>query len=141
MENNNQKIRVSQKAIIFREDGKFLTMRRTATAPSRPLHWDLPGGDLEFGEDTREGIIREIREEAGLEIKDLMVMDAISGFNDKKEFWATICYTAKPTTPDVTLSFEHDDFRWVTADEFQQLLASPRNKKFVERFKSMRAQK
>lgn len=91
MENNNQKIRVSQKAIIFREDGKILTMRRTATAPSRPLYWDLPGGDLDFGEDVKDGIVREIREEAGLEVQELAVIDAISGFNDKKEFWVTIC--------------------------------------------------
>ncbi len=139
--NNKGKIGVSQKAIIFRKDGRFLTIRRSKTAPSRPLHWDLPGGDLEFGEDAKEGVIREIKEETGLEVKDLMVMDAISGFNDKNEFWVTICYTAQPTTSEVKLSYEHDDFQWVTPDEFQELKASPRNKKFVEKFKFLRTKK
>jgi len=134
MENNNRKIGVSQKIIIFRDDGKLLALRRSETAPSRPLFWDLPGGDLEFGEDATEGIIREIREETGLEVAGLKVIDAISGFNDKKEFWVTICYIAYAKASVVKLSFEHNDFRWVTPDEFQKLKASPRNKKFVEQF-------
>ncbi len=134
MEDKNKKIGVSQKAILFNENEKLLTIRRTETAPTRPLHWDLPGGELNFGEDAQEGILREIREETGLEVQDLKVMDIISRLNDKGEFWVTICYTARPTTADVVLSHEHDDFKWVTTDEFQQLQASSRNKKFVERF-------
>lgn len=130
------KIGVSQKAIIFNK-GKILTIRRTKTAPSRPLHWDLPGGDLDFGEDARKGIRREIKEETGVQIKDLRVMDVISGFNDKDEFWVTVCYIAKPKASHVTISHEHDDFRWVTPDEFQKLSASPRNKKFVKMFVSI----
>jgi 8-oxo-dGTP diphosphatase len=131
---NNKNIGVSQKAILFRGDGKFLTIRRSKTAPSRPLHWDLPGGDLNFGEDTKEGIIREIKEETGIKVHDLEVIDAISGSNDRREFWVTICYVTKSKTFEVRLSFEHDDLRWVTAEEFKHLKASPRNKKFIKRF-------
>ena len=140
MENKDKKIGVSQKAILFKEDGSFLTIRRSKTAPSGPLHWDLPGGDLDFGEDTKEGMIREIKEETGLEVHDLKIIDAISGFNDKNEFWVTICYVAQPTKFEVKLSYEHDDSQWVTPEEFQQFEASPRNKKFVERFNFLRTQ-
>jgi len=137
VENKDKKIRVAQKAIIFNKNGNILTMRRSKTAPSRPLQWDLPGGDLEFSEDVKAGIIREIKEETGLEIKDLSVVDVASGINDINQFWVTICYIARPKTNQVILSYEHDDFRWVTPDEFQQLEASTRNKVFVERFKSL----
>ncbi|MDD4332923.1 MAG: NUDIX hydrolase [Patescibacteria group bacterium] len=138
MEHGEQKINISQKAILFNEDGQVLTIRRTETAPSRPLHWDLPGGDLNFGEDLCDGIIREIGEETGLEVENLSVLDAISGFDDVGEFWVTICYLARPITTNIVLSFEHDDFKWVEPDEFQNLKASPRNKKFAERFKILR---
>jgi 8-oxo-dGTP diphosphatase len=134
MGNNSQKIGVAQKAILFDKGGKILTIRRSATAPSNPLCWDLPGGDVDFGEDAKESIIREIKEETGLEVNDLRVLDVISGFNDKDEFWVTICYAAQPTTAGVKLSYEHDDFKWVTPEEFKQLEVSPRNKKFVEMF-------
>jgi 8-oxo-dGTP diphosphatase len=39
---------------------------RRAIAPSRGL-WDLPGGFLEPGEHPEVGLIRELREETGLE--------------------------------------------------------------------------
>lgn len=141
MRGSNRKIGVSQKAILFNKKGKILTIRRSKTAPSRPLNWDLPGGDLDFGEDAKEGIIREIKEETGLRVQNLKAIDVISGFNDKNEFWVTICYAVQPTTFDVKLSYEHDDFQWINPDKFQELKASPRNKKFVERFKLLSIRK
>lgn len=134
----NRKIGVATKAVLFDGNGKILALRRSGTAPSRPLHWDLPGGDLDFGEDVRDGIAREVREETGLEVRDIQLLEVISGLNDKAEFWVTICYTARPMTTEVVLSYEHDDFQWVTPDEFAKLMASPRNKKFVERFACQR---
>lgn len=134
MANKNQKIGVSQKAIIVDENGKILTIRRTKTAPSRPLHWDLPGGELDFGEDAQKGMLREIKEETDLKVKNLRVINTIAALDYKKEFWVTICYAAEAISKKVILSFEHDDFKWVTPGEFQKLKASPRNKKFVRNF-------
>lgn len=131
MRNDDKKIGVSQKAVILREDGKILAIRRSNTHPLRPKGWDIPGGDLEFGEDARAGMRREIAEETGLEVSDLKVVDAISWTNDRGEFWVTIYYTAKTKTDQVKLSWEHDDFAWVTPEEFQQLDALPRVKKIV----------
>lgn len=141
MEIGNKKIGVSQKAIIIGKDGKILTIRRTETAPSRPLNWDLPGGDLDFGEDPRDGIQREIKEETGLEIRDLSLMDVLSELYGGGEFWVTICYKAMAETQDVVLSYEHDEFRWVTPDEFKELKASPKNRKFIDTFEFLRLKK
>jgi 8-oxo-dGTP diphosphatase len=44
------------------EDGRWLLIRRGDTG-----QWALPGGTLEWGETLREGIVRELREEAGVE--------------------------------------------------------------------------
>ncbi|MCX6822560.1 MAG: NUDIX hydrolase [candidate division SR1 bacterium] len=55
--------RVSTKALIFDETKtKFLLMREDNGSR------DFPGGGLEFGEDITESIIREVKEEAGLEV-------------------------------------------------------------------------
>jgi 8-oxo-dGTP diphosphatase len=42
-----------------------------------PLKWEFPGGKVEAGEDPRDAIVREIREELGCEIR---IMRALPPF-------------------------------------------------------------
>ncbi len=127
-----KKVGISQKAIVFNKEGKFLTLHRTSTAPSNPDKWDFPGGDLDFGEDAIEGITREIKEESGLEVKDLKPFDVESNIYEDEEFWVTIAYTAKVIVNKVVLSFEHDEFKWVTPEEFLKLESPDKLKRFVK---------
>lgn len=126
-----KKIGVSQKAIIFDREGKILVLRRSGTALSNPGKWDFPGGDLEFGEDAIGGIIREIREEAGLEVKNLNLFDVESHINKEGDFWVTIAYIAKAVSDKVILSYEHDEFKWLTAEDFLKLESSEKLRRFV----------
>jgi ADP-ribose pyrophosphatase YjhB (NUDIX family) len=59
-------------ALIFNRD-KILLVERG----KEPLkgYWSLPGGVLETGETLEQGIIREVREETGLEVKPLQVLE------------------------------------------------------------------
>ena len=54
-------------------DGRALLIRRG----SEPLkgEWSIPGGTLEVGETLVEGIQRELREETGLEVKALELIE------------------------------------------------------------------
>jgi 8-oxo-dGTP diphosphatase len=47
-------------------DGRWLLIRRTDTG-----EWALPGGTLEWGETLKSAIVRELREEAGVEEVEL----------------------------------------------------------------------
>ena len=127
-----EKIAVSQKAVVFNKEGKILALYRSDTALSRPNTWDFPGGDLDFGEDTKKGILREVKEETGLDIKELTVFDAASKIDEKREFWVTIAYKAESDSDKVTLSFEHTQFKWVTPEEFLNLESSETQKRFVK---------
>jgi 8-oxo-dGTP pyrophosphatase MutT (NUDIX family) len=51
--------------VIEREDGKVLLQRRSDFGI-----WGIPGGTPEEGEDMRDVIVREVREETGLFVKD-----------------------------------------------------------------------
>jgi 8-oxo-dGTP diphosphatase len=52
-------------------DGRWVLVRRTDTGD-----WALPGGTLEWGEQLRHAIRRELREEAGV---DLLELESVSG--------------------------------------------------------------
>jgi len=133
MNEKRKNIRVTQKAIVFRNDGKFLAIKRSKTAPSHPLAWDLPGGELEYGEIPFSGIAREVKEETGLEVKDLKPFD-VFGQENHVGFWVTIAYTCEAVSPEVVLSYEHTDYRWLTKEEFLKLSSTPKNLRFVKNY-------
>jgi 8-oxo-dGTP diphosphatase len=59
-------------AIIFENDrGEFLLYLRD-NKPTIPFpdHWDLIGGHVEEGETPEQALVREVKEELGLELKD-----------------------------------------------------------------------
>ena len=127
----------SQKAFIFNKDGKFLTMRRTKTAPSNPLKWDLLGGDIEFGEDPRESIIREIKEETGFTVKNLIPFDVEAHIDLNNEYWVTAAYKVSNPKGKLSISWEHDLYKWVTIDEFLKLKISKKLRKFANSLKKI----
>jgi mutator protein MutT len=59
-------------ALIF-DRGKILLVERG----KEPLKgcWSLPGGVLEIGETLEQGIVREVREETGLEVEPLKMLE------------------------------------------------------------------
>ncbi|MBI4132449.1 MAG: NUDIX hydrolase [Candidatus Sungbacteria bacterium] len=129
-----QKIYVAQKAVILDSEGKLLTIRRSQTHRIDPGGWDLPGGDLEFGEDPMVGIIREVREETGLsEVHNLAPYDVEGHVAVNQEYWVTIAYRGNSGENKVTLSNEHDDFQWVTMSEFIKLKSSPKLRRFIQK--------
>ncbi len=63
MSNSHFVGKVAQKALLIK-DGKVLITRDSGDDV-----WELPGGRLDEGEEPKEGILREIREELGVEGK------------------------------------------------------------------------
>jgi 8-oxo-dGTP diphosphatase len=54
-------------AVIERPDGTFLLAQRPEGKPY-PGYWEFPGGKIEPGEDARRALVRELREELGIEV-------------------------------------------------------------------------
>lgn len=128
----NKKMRVSQKIFLKNNEGKILALRRSETDPSRPLTWDLPGGNIEEGENLLENMKREILEEIGIEISDITILGALSGTSKKGEYAIQIAYTGSIGDAEITLSYEHDQYKWVTKEEFLSLESTEKIKKFLQ---------
>jgi len=59
-------------AIIFENDNEELLLYLRDNNPAIPFpdHWDLIGGHVEEGETPEEALVREVKEELDLELKD-----------------------------------------------------------------------
>jgi 8-oxo-dGTP diphosphatase len=63
-------------AAVIIQDGRVLLTKRKADVPY-PLLWEFPGGKVEPGEDPRDCIVREIREELAIEVTVTRIYDVI----------------------------------------------------------------
>lgn len=116
-------IRFFQKAIVLHPtEKKILTIRRSDTDLIRPGTWDLPGGNLLYGELHHPGLRREILEEAGLEVEDIRELKVITHFDAKLPmYYIIIGSMCKATSDSVQISDEHSAFQWITPKEFLAL--------------------
>lgn len=56
--------------VVARRDGRFLITKRVMTKHWAPGHWEVSGGAALAGEDSKDAVLREVREETGLDVKD-----------------------------------------------------------------------
>jgi 8-oxo-dGTP diphosphatase len=120
------RFRVAQKVLLFNRKDEVLLLRSAANELN-PREcwgkWDFPGGGIEWGEDLEQGLDREIAEEIGAIKyrlgKPLAVWDWI--FSHKPGV-RTVCILYAGTFIDgqITLSREHDLYRWTKVAEISK---------------------
>jgi 8-oxo-dGTP pyrophosphatase MutT (NUDIX family) len=54
--------------VIQRSDGRFLITRRAMNKSWAPGWWEVSGGAAQAGEESKDAVLREIREETGLDV-------------------------------------------------------------------------
>lgn len=126
---------VTQKIIILNDEGKILSVRRSATCPTKPFGWDLPGGLVDEGENIREAILREVKEEVAISVETPQLLDVFDYKTENGKYLLCIGYTARALSFNVTLSYEHDQFEWLTKEEFLSRDVKNHVKELVSRMK------
>jgi 8-oxo-dGTP diphosphatase len=66
-------------AFILNEKRQVLMMKRNENCQNSAGHWTIPGGTVEFNKRVEDAVVREIKEEIGLDIE---VIKLISVTND-----------------------------------------------------------
>lgn len=109
-------------AIIIR-NGRFLAALRSE-GQSRGGLWEFPGGKIHRGESPAQALIREIREELGVNIAVLDQLPTnVCHYSDISI--TLIPFAAKITDDKQPSAHEHDKIRWVDCAEAQKLDWAP----------------
>lgn len=54
--------------VVVRPDGRYLITKRVMTKAWAPGWWEVSGGAAQAGEESRDAVLREVREETGLDV-------------------------------------------------------------------------
>ncbi len=120
------------------DDGRVLLVRRG----SEPLrgHWTLPGGALEVGESLAEGVVREVKEETGLEVEPIElieVLDRIHREGERVRYHYVIAdYLCRVMGGELQAASDADAVRWVERAEWNShsaLIVDPVTVRVIER--------
>lgn len=101
-------------AIVVNKDGKILVTKR-ALHLLRGGKYTIPGGFLDRDESTSEGIKREIKEETGLSIKNLMLFRINDNPKRPKEDRQNVdfIFTAETDEAKIKENEEVSELRWI----------------------------
>lgn len=127
-------------AIIFKnldsDNGQLLLIQR-AKDDHWPNHWEIPRGKVEDKEKIKDGLLREVKEETGL---DINILNYFNKFNYVvkeagvvKRISTQYNYICKPKDENqpIKLSFEHQDYKWISHDAEAELYLSGEIKQAV----------
>lgn len=122
---NSLKVAVS--AVVRNEHGQVLMIHRTDNDMC-----SIPGGGMEFGETPAQAVIREVKEETGINVTVTGLVgifsnpDHVIAYDDgevRQEF--SICFTADPVGGDLQTSSESKAVGWMDPEELVNLRIHP----------------
>jgi 8-oxo-dGTP pyrophosphatase MutT (NUDIX family) len=114
-------------AFVQDEHGRVLVIRRSDNG-----RWALPGGGHDAGESISATVVRETKEETGIDVE---VIDLSGIYTDPGHVMAyddgevrqqfSMCFRARPVGGEVRTSSETTEVRWVSSADLSELDVHP----------------
>jgi len=112
-------------AFLIESDGRLLMLRRSASKDHAPGEWEPGSGRVESGETPVEAVHREAREETGLDVEILGVVDTFHYYRGAaREEAIGIAFHCRAIGGDLRLSAEHAAAEWVPSDRIAERAVS-----------------
>ncbi len=126
---------------IFNPDNRLLLLK----SHKWPGKYVVPGGHVELGERLEDAVLRETKEETGLDVYNLEFIN-FQEFIYDPSFWKPrhfifFDYACKTQSTDVQLNHEAEDHIWVPLEEAAQLPLDAYTRTSVDKLLDMRRQK
>jgi ADP-ribose pyrophosphatase YjhB (NUDIX family) len=108
-------------AIVTDNQGRILLQRRSDNA-----RWALPGGVMDIGESIGQAIVREVREETGLEVEP---QDIVGVYSDPGHVFAyddgevrqqfSVCFVCRMVGGELQVSNESSEVAFFSPEEIE----------------------
>ena len=104
------KTRIFTTGLLLRR-GKLLILKRKEDDDTYPGMWDCVGGHFEKGESAEDCMIREAKEESGLDVK-IIRPGPLLEYTDEYGVAISVPFVIRSEYGKVSVS-EHSEFKWV----------------------------
>ncbi len=114
-------------AIIVNTSGELFLAQRGPLAKNERGLWEFPGGSVEFGEKLSEALVREIKEEYGMEIEVGNLLDVVDHILPAEgQHWVSPTFICTPIsgTPTILEPGKCTGIGWFSPDKVPQELTS-----------------
>ena len=134
-------IGVGTGAMIFNEEGKVFLAKRGPKARNEIGKWEFPGGSVEFGETCENAVVREVKEEFGIDIKVIEFLEVVNHIlPEEKQHWVSPSFVAKHIggIPKIIEPQKCFGFKWIKIGEINpdELSCASRSnyQKFIKKY-------
>ena len=104
---------------LINVDGKYLVTKRSKQETTFPEYWDIPGGLADYGELPKDAVVRETKEEVGLNIIPTKVVHEDSNLDKGKDLiFIRLVYLCRlnDSIDNIKLQLEeHSEYRLITS--------------------------
>ena len=114
---------VSVAGLVSNDDGDILLIN----SPRRG--WEYPGGMVEPGETFQEALIREVKEEAGVDVE---IIGFIGLCKNIEKDVVNIDFSCKYIAGELTISNESTEVKWVQKEKALDMVTFPLTRKRLE---------
>ena len=126
--------------VVVWRDGKVLLVKR-GQAPRRG-HWSIPGGGQELGETLQEAACREVKEETGINIEVMGLIDVVDSIRQDDDgrvqfHYSLIDYAAIWKSGDLRAGDDAAECRWVDLDEAESIIRWGQTLRIIKQSKAL----
>ena len=126
--------KINVTAAIIEKNGKVLAARRKAGSHLAG-YWEFPGGKIEEGETEKECLAREMAEEFGVSVEvGRFVGESVYDYGNKTV--RLLAFYVNHVAGEFQL-IDHDELRWLSLDELNQVDWAPADIPLVEQYKAL----
>ena len=119
-------------AVLIWDENRFMICQRPAHKARGSL-WEFVGGKVEPGESKEEALIRECREELGVTVDvGEIFMEVTHQYPDITVHLTLFSASIREGVPQ---KLEHQDIRWITAEEIGKFSFCPADTEILEKLK------